>query len=98
MRVKKVEVYVITDKRVNEIDCGHHSSKEYAYSDLAATLIYKKEQEKDTFIDPNDEEQLERVIRLESRLARYLQYLDSKEDRESQYALFREEKSLWQGW
>jgi hypothetical protein len=79
MRVKKVEVYVITDPRAFEPDCGHHSSKDMAYGELASKIIYDRERRTGIYADYNNEEELDRVCRLESRLARYLQWLDSKE-------------------
>jgi hypothetical protein len=78
MRVKKVEVYVITDPRAYEPDCGHFDSVESAYNDLASTLIYNKENRTGKYIDFNNKEELEKAIRLETRLTKYLMWLDSR--------------------
>lgn len=88
-KVRKVEMYVVDDSRHYDPECGHYSSENEAYEALAEDIIYTKKWDDKTDIinkmdyDCNNEwtdKELAYMDKRRLRLARYLKWLDNKEN------------------
>lgn len=69
--------FIVRDPRGVDPECGHCSSAQQAYEDLALALMLRRERWASAALD--SDEMLARYERLQSRLARWLAWTDERE-------------------